>query len=42
MLLASLGWLPPVGGAIAQELIDILAILNALRVAIPPKALSDF
>ena len=42
MLLASLGWLPPVAGAIAQEIIDILAILNALRVAIPPKVLSDY
>ncbi len=42
MLLASLGWLPPVGGAIVQEIIDILAIFNALRVAIPPRTLSDF
>jgi cation transport ATPase len=42
MLLASFGWLPPVGGAIAQEVIDVLAIFNALRVAIPPRSLSDF
>lgn len=42
MVLASLGWLPPVSGAIAQEIIDVLAVLNALRVAIPPPSLSDF
>lgn len=42
MLLASAGLLPPVAGAIAQEVIDVLAVVNALRVAIPPKALSDF
>jgi hypothetical protein len=35
------GLLPPVAGAGAQELIDILAILNALRTAIPP-SLTDF
>jgi heavy metal translocating P-type ATPase len=42
MLLAAFGLLPPIGGAIAQEVIDILAILNALRVAIPPKTLTDY
>jgi heavy metal translocating P-type ATPase len=42
MLAASAGYLPPVGGAIAQEVIDLLAILNALRAALPPKALTDF
>jgi heavy metal translocating P-type ATPase len=42
MALASAGYLPPVAGAIAQEVIDVLAVLNALRVAIPPKALSDY
>ncbi len=31
MLVAALGWLPPLTGAILQELIDLLAILNALR-----------
>ncbi|HLN28548.1 MAG TPA: heavy metal translocating P-type ATPase [Gemmataceae bacterium] len=41
MLLAAAGYLPPVAGAIAQEIIDVLAVLNALRVAIPPKSLSD-
>ena len=42
MLVAAVGWLPPVGGALAQELIDVLAVLNALRVMIPPRELSDF
>ena len=31
MLIAFGGWLPPVGGAISQELIDLAAVLNALR-----------
>ncbi|NNM51960.1 MAG: heavy metal translocating P-type ATPase [Pseudomonadales bacterium] len=31
MLVAALGWLPPLAGAILQEFIDVLAILNALR-----------
>ena len=39
---ASVGWLPPVAGALTQELIDVLAVLNALRVALPPKSLRDF
>ncbi len=39
---AAAGHLPPVAGAIAQEFIDILAVLNALRVAIPPKTLTDY
>ncbi len=42
MLFAATGHLPPVAGAIAQELIDVFAVLNALRVAIPPKSLTDF
>jgi heavy metal translocating P-type ATPase len=42
MAMASLGYLSPVAGAIAQEVIDVLAVLNALRAAIPPKILSDF
>jgi cation transport ATPase len=42
MLFAGLGYLPPVAGAITQELIDVLAILNAFRAAIPPKSLSDY
>lgn len=42
MAFAGLGYLSPVAGAIAQEFIDVLAVLNALRAAIPPKTLSDF
>lgn len=42
MVFAGLGYLSPVAGAIAQELIDVLAVVNALRAAIPPKTLSDF
>ncbi|MEO5666758.1 MAG: heavy metal translocating P-type ATPase [Bdellovibrionota bacterium] len=42
MVAAAFGLLSPVHGAITQELIDVFAILNALRVAIRPKVLSDF
>jgi cation transport ATPase len=42
MLAAAAGYLPPVAGAIAQEIIDMLAVANALRVALPPRALSDY
>jgi heavy metal translocating P-type ATPase len=36
------GHLPPVAGAVFQEIIDVLAVLNALRVALPPKSLTDY
>jgi heavy metal translocating P-type ATPase len=39
---AGLGYLTPVAGAITQEVIDVIAILNAFRAAIPPKTLSDY
>lgn len=42
MIFAAAGYLPPVAGAIAQEVIDVLAVANALRAAIPPKSLSDY
>lgn len=42
MVVAGYGYLSPVTGAVAQEVIDVLAVLNALRAAIPPKTLSDF
>lgn len=42
MLVAFAGHLPPVSGAVCQEIIDVLAVANALRVAIPPKSLVDF
>lgn len=42
MFLAAFGYLPPVAGAVTQEIIDVLAVLNALRVTLPMKDLSDF
>lgn len=42
MFFAAAGYLPPVAGAICQEIIDVLAVLNALRVAIPPASMIDF
>ena len=42
MAFAAAGLLPPVAGAIAQEVIDVLAVLNALRVALPTGPLSDY
>jgi heavy metal translocating P-type ATPase len=41
MVVAATGHLTPVAGAISQEVIDILAVLNALRAAFPPKAIHD-
>jgi heavy metal translocating P-type ATPase len=41
MILAAFGYLPPIYGAVGQELIDLLAVLNALRAAWPPKYISD-
>ncbi len=42
MALAAMGILPPVAGALMQEIIDIFAVLNALRAALPPRSLSDY
>jgi cation transport ATPase len=42
MGLAAAGYLPPLVGAICQEIIDLAAVLNALRVTLPGKAMSDF
>lgn len=42
MVAAAFGYLPPIGGAIAQEAIDLLAVLNAVRAALPFKGLTDF
>jgi heavy metal translocating P-type ATPase len=39
---AAAGELPPVAGAILQEVIDVLAVVNALRVALPPRSLTDY
>lgn len=42
MMFAATGHLSPLSGAIAQEIIDVLAVLNALRAAFPPKVIHDF
>lgn len=42
MFAAAFGYLPPIGGAIAQEIIDLAAVLNAVRVALPTRSLTDF
>jgi P-type E1-E2 ATPase len=42
MLFAAAGYLPPVAGAIVQEVIDVVVVVNALRVAIRPRILTDF
>jgi heavy metal translocating P-type ATPase len=42
MVLAMFGLLPPVAGAITQEVIDVAAVLNALRAAFPPRSLTDY
>ena len=41
MVVAATGHLSPVNGAITQEVIDVLAVLNALRAAFPPRVLHD-
>ncbi len=42
MAFAATGHLSPVSGAITQEVIDILAVMNALRAAFAPKVIRDF
>ena len=42
MFIAFAGWLPPVAGAVFQEVIDLAAVLNALRAAMPGGELSDY
>ena len=42
MALAALGWLPPIAGAVAQEVIDLVAVLNAVRITLPFGTLRDF
>lgn len=42
MIAAAIGYLPPVAGAITQEVIDVAAVFNALRAAWPPKQLEDY
>ena len=38
---AATGYLSPVMGSIMQEVIDVAAVLNALRAALPPKVIHD-
>ena len=42
MILASCGILSPVAGAFLQEIIDLVAVFNALRTAFEPKSLTDY
>ncbi|HMO15681.1 MAG TPA: heavy metal translocating P-type ATPase [Pirellulaceae bacterium] len=42
MLFAAAGYLPPVAGAVTQEIIDVFAVLNALRASFTPRVLSDY
>jgi heavy metal translocating P-type ATPase len=42
MLMAAAGYLPPVAGAVFQEVIDVAVVLNALRMSLPPGRLTDF
>jgi cation transport ATPase len=41
MIIAATGNLTPIAGAISQEVIDVLAVANALRAALPPKVIHD-
>jgi cation transport ATPase len=39
MSMAAFGFVPPIAGAIAREVIDAAAVLNALRAALPTREL---
>lgn len=41
MIIAAFGFLPPILGAISQEIIDVIAILNSLRTILKPNKISD-
>jgi len=41
MIIAAFGFLPPVTGAIIQEIIDVMAIMNSLRTIWKPAIMSD-
>ena len=41
MIVAAFGFLPPVAGAISQEVIDVIAIMNSLRTIWKPAIMSD-
>jgi hypothetical protein len=42
MAASALGYLAPIEGAILQEVIDLLAILNSLRMILPVTSVGDF
>jgi heavy metal translocating P-type ATPase len=42
MAASALGFLAPIEGAILQEVIDLLAILNSLRMLLPAASIGDF
>jgi cation transport ATPase len=42
MVAASFGLLPPIWGAVGQEVMALIAVLNAVRVALPTEDLQDF
>jgi len=42
MGLAAFGFLPALAGAVSQEVIDLAAVLNALRITLPQTDMSDF
>jgi P-type E1-E2 ATPase len=42
MIAAAFGYLSPIEGAIAQEIIDLAAVLNAVRAALPFNHMTDF
>lgn len=41
MVVAAFGFLPPIAGAISQEMIDVLVIMNSLRTIWKPKIMTD-
>lgn len=41
MIVAAFGFLPPIAGAITQEIIDVAAIMNSLRTIWKPSIMSD-
>ena len=42
LCVAAAGYLNPVAGALTQEVIDVIAVLNALRAAVGPRDLTDY
>jgi hypothetical protein len=42
MVASAMGYLAPIEGAVLQEVIDLLAILNSLRMVLPVASIGDF